>query len=37
MAVEEECVPSGQGNRKARICVIEKCGKAKVEKTTLEY
>jgi hypothetical protein len=37
MAVEGKYVPSGEGNRKARICVIEKCGKAKVEKTSFEY
>jgi hypothetical protein len=37
MAVEGEYVPSGEGKRKARICVIETYGKAKVERTAFEY
>jgi len=37
MAVEGGYVPSGEGKRKARFCLIETYGKAKVEKTTFEY
>ena len=37
MALEVEYVPSGEGKRKAHICVIETYGKGKVEKTTFEY
>jgi hypothetical protein len=37
MAVEGKYVPSGEGKRKAPICVIEPYGKAKVERTTFEY
>jgi len=37
MAVEGEYVLTGEGERKASICVIETYGKARAEKTTFEY